>query len=45
VLTAARERAAGEVDKRAKLQSGALSYDLDGLRALVERRRLDGAAQ
>ena len=45
VLAAARERAAKEVDKRAKLQAGALSYDLDGLRALVERRRLDGAAQ
>jgi 4-hydroxy-4-methyl-2-oxoglutarate aldolase len=36
VLAAARERAAKEVDKRAKLQAGALSYDLDGLRALVE---------
>jgi 4-hydroxy-4-methyl-2-oxoglutarate aldolase len=36
VLAAARERAAREVDKRARLQSGALSYDLDGLRALVE---------
>jgi 4-hydroxy-4-methyl-2-oxoglutarate aldolase len=40
VLAAARDRAAGEVDKRAKLQAGALSYDLDGLRALVE----EGAA-
>jgi 4-hydroxy-4-methyl-2-oxoglutarate aldolase len=36
VLAAARERAAREVDKRAKLQAGALSYDLDNLRALVE---------
>jgi 4-hydroxy-4-methyl-2-oxoglutarate aldolase len=36
VLAAARERAAKEVDKRAKLQAGALSYDLDDLRALVE---------
>ena len=36
VLAAARDRAAREVDKRAKLQAGALSYDLDGLRALVE---------
>jgi 4-hydroxy-4-methyl-2-oxoglutarate aldolase len=37
VLAAARERAAGEVEKRAKLAGGALSYDLDGLRALLER--------
>jgi 4-hydroxy-4-methyl-2-oxoglutarate aldolase len=37
VLEAARERAEREVEKRAKLQGGALSYDLDGLRALVER--------
>jgi 4-hydroxy-4-methyl-2-oxoglutarate aldolase len=37
VLVAARERAAREVDKRAKLQAGALSYDLDNLRGLVER--------
>ena len=36
VSAAARERGAKEVDKRAKLQAGALSYDLDGLRALVE---------
>jgi 4-hydroxy-4-methyl-2-oxoglutarate aldolase len=36
VLAAARERAAKEADKRAKLQAGALSYDLDDLRALVE---------
>jgi 4-hydroxy-4-methyl-2-oxoglutarate aldolase len=37
VLAGARERAAREVDKRAKLQAGELSYDLDDLRALVER--------
>ena len=36
VLTAARERAERERDKRAKLQAGELSYDLDGLRRLVE---------
>ncbi len=36
VLAAARDRAAREVDKRAKLQAGALSYDLDNLRSLVE---------
>lgn len=36
VLAAARERAERERDKRAKLQAGALSYDLDGLRQLVE---------
>jgi 4-hydroxy-4-methyl-2-oxoglutarate aldolase len=36
VLAAARDRAAREVDKRAKLQAGALSYDLDDLRSLVE---------
>ena len=37
VLVAARERAEREVEKRAKLKAGALSYDLDGLRQLVER--------
>jgi 4-hydroxy-4-methyl-2-oxoglutarate aldolase len=37
VLAAARERAERERVKRATLQAGALSYDLDGLRALVER--------
>jgi 4-hydroxy-4-methyl-2-oxoglutarate aldolase len=37
VLAAAQARAAKEVDKRAKLQAGALSYDLDNLRALVEK--------
>jgi 4-hydroxy-4-methyl-2-oxoglutarate aldolase len=36
VLTAARERAERERDKRAKLQAGELSYDLDSLRRLVE---------
>ena len=35
VLVAARERAERERDKRAQLQEGALSYDLDGLRQLV----------
>jgi 4-hydroxy-4-methyl-2-oxoglutarate aldolase len=37
VLAAARERAERERVKRAKLQAGALSYDLDGLREIVER--------
>jgi 4-hydroxy-4-methyl-2-oxoglutarate aldolase len=36
VLDAARARAAREVEKRSKLEAGALSYDLDGLRDLVE---------
>lgn len=36
ILAAARERAERERGKRAQLQAGALSYDLDGLRALVE---------
>jgi 4-hydroxy-4-methyl-2-oxoglutarate aldolase len=36
VLTAALARAERERVKRAKLQAGALSYDLDGLRELVE---------
>ena len=36
VLEAARVRAEREREKRAKLQAGALSYDLDGLRQLVE---------
>jgi 4-hydroxy-4-methyl-2-oxoglutarate aldolase len=36
VLAAAVEREAKEIDKRAKLQEGQLSYDLDGLRKLVE---------
>jgi len=38
VLEAAREREEKERVKRAKLQAGELSYDLDGLRARVERR-------
>jgi 4-hydroxy-4-methyl-2-oxoglutarate aldolase len=37
VLKAARERADRERAKRAKLQEGLLSYDLDGLRRLVEK--------
>lgn len=36
VLAAARERLERETVKRAKLQDGALSYEIDGLRALVE---------
>jgi 4-hydroxy-4-methyl-2-oxoglutarate aldolase len=36
VLEAARERAGRERDKRARLQAGGLSYELDGLRELVE---------
>jgi 4-hydroxy-4-methyl-2-oxoglutarate aldolase len=36
VLTASRERADRERVKRAKLETGLLSYDLDGLRARVE---------
>ena len=36
VLEAALARAGKERDKRAALETGALSYDLDGLRALVE---------
>ena len=36
VLAAARERAEREREKRAKLEAGELSYDLDGLRQLVE---------
>ena len=37
VLGAARARAEREREKRAKLEAGELSYDLDGLRRLVER--------
>jgi 4-hydroxy-4-methyl-2-oxoglutarate aldolase len=37
VLAAARGRAEKERVKREKLEAGHLSYDLDGLRALVER--------
>jgi 4-hydroxy-4-methyl-2-oxoglutarate aldolase len=36
VLEAAREREAKEAAKREKLQAGELSYELDGLRAVVE---------
>ena len=36
VLGAARVRAEREREKRAKLEAGELSYDLDGLRELVE---------
>ena len=36
VLEGALKREAYETDKRAKLQGGALSYDLDGLREIVE---------
>jgi 4-hydroxy-4-methyl-2-oxoglutarate aldolase len=36
VLASARARAGREREKRAKLQAGALSYDLDGLRQLIE---------
>jgi 4-hydroxy-4-methyl-2-oxoglutarate aldolase len=36
VLAASRERAEREQAKRAKLQGGAISYDLDGLRERVE---------
>jgi 4-hydroxy-4-methyl-2-oxoglutarate aldolase len=35
VLHASRARAAKEADKRAKLQAGALSFELDGLKARV----------
>jgi 4-hydroxy-4-methyl-2-oxoglutarate aldolase len=38
VLRAARERAEKERRKRSALEDGALSYDLDGLRSLVEDR-------
>jgi 4-hydroxy-4-methyl-2-oxoglutarate aldolase len=37
VLDASRARAEREREKRAKLEAGALSYDLDGLRSLVEK--------
>ena len=37
VLLASRVRAEKERVKRAKLEAGELSYDLDGLRAIVER--------
>ncbi|HEY2259291.1 MAG TPA: 4-carboxy-4-hydroxy-2-oxoadipate aldolase/oxaloacetate decarboxylase [Solirubrobacteraceae bacterium] len=38
VLEAARQRADQELRKRAQLQAGALSYDLDGLRERVPQR-------
>lgn len=38
VLEASRARANSETALRAKLQTGALSYDLSGLRAVVENR-------
>jgi 4-hydroxy-4-methyl-2-oxoglutarate aldolase len=38
VLESARERAEKERHKRSALEDGALSYDLDGLRSLVEGR-------
>jgi 4-hydroxy-4-methyl-2-oxoglutarate aldolase len=37
VLEASLEREQREIRKRAKLEGGALSYDLDELRAIVER--------
>src|SRR5205823_3767255 len=37
VLAAAGQREEHETEKRMKLQGGALSYDLDGLRRLVEQ--------
>jgi 4-hydroxy-4-methyl-2-oxoglutarate aldolase len=39
VLEASRERAERETVKRAKLEGGALSYELDGLRERVEAER------
>jgi 4-hydroxy-4-methyl-2-oxoglutarate aldolase len=39
VLAASRERAERERAKRAKLEAGELSYDLDGLREIVEGSR------
>ena len=36
VIAAARDREEREAEKRVKLQAGELSYDLDGLRRLVE---------
>jgi 4-hydroxy-4-methyl-2-oxoglutarate aldolase len=39
VLDASLERESREADKREKLRAGALSYDLDGLRARVEGER------
>ena len=46
VLSAALAREAGERVKRAKLQAGAKSYDLDGLRAVVENAQpMDASAK
>jgi 4-hydroxy-4-methyl-2-oxoglutarate aldolase len=45
VLAAARARAEREVEKRAELQAGALSYDLDGLRELVELKPRSAAGK
>jgi len=39
ILEASRARARGEITLRAQLQAGALSYDLSGLRAVVEGSR------
>ena len=39
ILEASRARARGETTLRAQLQAGALSYDLSGLRAVVEGSR------
>jgi hypothetical protein len=39
VLAASRERAERELVKRAKLQAGALSFELDGLRQRLEEAR------
>ena len=39
VLQASRERAERENVKRAKLEAGEISYDLDGLRAIVEESK------
>ena len=36
VVAAGHEREEREAEKRAKLQAGAISYDLDNLRAVVE---------
>ncbi len=39
VVAAAAKRDAAEVDKRARYKAGELSYDLDGLRTIVEGKR------
>lgn len=43
VLEASRAREARETDKRAKLQAGTLSYDLDGLRERVRAQGRDAS--